>query len=303
MLLDSASQYYRAFYGVPDTMKAPDGTPINAVRGFLDMTSRLIESRRPDSLVACLDADWRPAFRAKALPSYKAHRLAPGSKVEEDTPPKLIPQVPILMEALDLIGLTKVGAPGFEADDVIATLAAAATGPVEVVTGDRDLFQVVRDEPSVRVLYTARGLARLEVIGPDEVQAKYGIPAGAYADFALLRGDPSDGLPGVPGIGEKTAARLLNQYGDLDGLLAASKDSAANSPLGARVRDRFADSAAYLAVAPLVVRVRTDVPLPDLDPTLPTDAPDPTALAKFAARWGLDSSVERMRKALAASRS
>ena len=162
MLLDAASLYFRAFYGVPPSVTSPDGRPVNAVRGFLDMTARLVGAHSPDRLVACWDDDWRPAFRVEALPSYKAHRLAPDGG--EETPPELGPQVPILVDVLAAAGIARVGAPGFEADDVIGTLSARARGPVDVVTGDRDLFQLVDDERQVRVLYTVKGLGKLDPV-------------------------------------------------------------------------------------------------------------------------------------------
>jgi 5'-3' exonuclease len=211
MLLDAASLYFRAFYGVPTSVTTPDGRPINAVRGFLDMTARLLTTHGPDRLVACWDDDWRPAFRVAALPSYKAHRVAPEGG--EEVPDELSPQVPVLIDVLAAAGIDRVGAPGYEADDVIGTLATRARGPVDVVTGDRDLFQLVDDARGIRVLYTARGIADIELVDEAAVAAKYGIPGRAYADFAVLRGDPSDGLPGVAGVGAKTAAALINEFG------------------------------------------------------------------------------------------
>src|SRR5215203_3187545 len=223
MLLDAASLYFRAFYGVPTSVTTPDGRPINAVRGFLDMTARLLTTHSPTRLVACWDDDWRPAFRVEALPSYKAHRLAPDGS-EEVVPDELSPQVPVLAEVLAAAGIARVGAPGYEADDVIGTLATRAEGPVDVVTGDRDLFQLVDDARGVRVLYTARGVNNHDVVDNAWIRQKYGIDAASYVDFAVMRGDPSDGLPGVAGIGDKTAAVLLAEFGDLDGILAAAED-------------------------------------------------------------------------------
>ena len=220
MLLDTASLYYRAFFGVPETVRAPDGTPVNAIRGLLDMISRLVRARHPARLVACLDADWRPAFRVAAVPSYKAHRLA-ANGTSEETPPGLSPQIPVIEEVLRVAGLALAGAPGYEADDVMGTLAARSDGPVDVVTGDRDLFQLVDDERGVRIIYTVRGLQNMDVIDEAAVSAKYGIPGRAYADFAALRGDPSDGLPGVPGVGEKTAAALIRTFGSIEGITTA----------------------------------------------------------------------------------
>ena len=205
MLLDTASLYYRAFFGVPETVRAPDGTPVNAIRGLLDMTSRLVRARHPARLVACLDADWRPAFRVAAVPSYKAHRLA-ADGTSEETPPALAVQIPVIEEVLHASGLAVAGQPGYEADDVMGTLAARSSGPVDVVTGDRDLFQLVDDARGVRVIYTVRGLLNVDVIDEAAVTAKYGIPGRAYADFAALRGDPSDGLPGVPNVRISAAA-------------------------------------------------------------------------------------------------
>jgi 5'-3' exonuclease len=221
MLLDSASLYFRAFYGVPDSVTAPNGMPVNAVRGFCDMVSNLINRFSPTDLVACLDYDWRPAWRVELLPSYKAHRVAvpqPAGKPDvENVPDLLEPQVPVLLKVLEAAGLCAVGADGFEADDVIATLAgryAAAGAWVDVVSGDRDLIDLATER--VRVIYTGKGMSNLVEFSPAEVQAQYGIPPGHYADFAILRGDPSDGLPGVPGVGAKTAALVVSKYGRIE---------------------------------------------------------------------------------------
>ncbi|MGQ0719674.1 MAG: 5'-3' exonuclease [Pseudonocardiales bacterium] len=307
LLLDAASMYFRAYYGVPESITAPDGTPVNAVRGFTDMVARLIELRRPSRLVACLDLDWRPAFRVAAIPSYKAHRVAqetgPGVTDVEEVPDTLNPQVPLILELLAAAGLATAGAQGYEADDVIGALAAAQRrDPVEVVSGDRDLFQVVRTEPTpVRVVYIGRGLAKAEVIGPAELASRYGLPetgAGpAYADLAALRGDPSDGLPGVPGIGEKTAATLISRFGSVEGLLAALDDPQSAIAPGLRVKLRVARD--YLEVAPTVVRVATDAPVrQDRDDTLPSAPADPAALASLQREWGLGTAVDRLVAAL-----
>ena len=295
MLLDSASLYFRAFHGVPETVTAPDGTPVNAVRGFLDMVAHLVRTRRPDRLVACLDLDWRPAFRVRAVPSYKAHRVSP--KGGETVPDALVPQVPVLLEVLAALGIATVGADGFEADDVIGTIAAAATDPVEVVSGDRDLFQVVRDAPPVHVLYVGKGVRNLEVMGEAEVAAKYGVPGRGYADFAVLRGDPSDGLPGVKGVGEKSAAALVTKFGSLDAMVAAL-DAGTDAGFPAGARTKLAAARDYLAAAPAVARVRTDCPLPAYDDTLPARPADPEALVALAEQWNLDSPLNRLLGAL-----
>ena len=298
LLLDTASLYFRAFFGVPESVKAPDGTPVNAVRGLLDMTARLITARRPGRLVACWDDDWRPAFRVAAIPSYKAHRLAADGG--EDVPAALSVQIPIIVEVLAALGIARVGSPGFEADDVIGTLTARERSrpvpervPVEVVTGDRDLFQLVDDDTPVRVLYTARGINDLDVIDRARLAERYDVASGqAYADLAVLRGDPSDGLPGVPGIGAKTGAAMLHRYGDLAGVLRAVTD--ADPGLTRTQRQRLTDAADYLAVAPAVVRVAPDAPLEEHDDVLPSPVPDAQALVDLATRWGLTSSVARL---------
>jgi 5'-3' exonuclease len=308
MLLDTASLYFRAFYGVPESVKAPDGTPVNAVRGLLDMIATLVRERSPERLVCCMDADWRPAFRVAALPSYKAHRVArqPGAPGEEDTPDGLVPQLPIIDAVLDAVGLAWVGVPGYEADDVIGTLAtrAAAQGTaVDIVTGDRDLFQLVDERGPVLVLYTARGIRNLQVLGEKDVAAKYGIPGRGYADYATLRGDPSDGLPGVKGVGDKTAAALVTRFGSIEGILAALADGVTEGfPAGSRLK--LEASRDYLAAAQTVVRVATDIDAPalaDLDDRLPASPRDPQTLVALADEWNLASPVNRLLNALAPS--
>lgn len=297
MLTDTASLYFRAFYGVPESLRAPDGAPVNAVRGLLDMLARLVDDHRPGRLVCCLDADWRPQFRTAAIPSYKAHRVADDGG--EEVPPALVPQVPVLLDVLDALGIVTLGAPGYEADDVIATLAAREPGPTDVVTGDRDLFAVVDDARGVRVQYLARGVARREGVDAAEVRRRYGVEPEQYAALAILRGDPSDGLPGVPGVGEKTAAGLLARYGTLDGLLAAVEDGTD----GVAKRAALAASIDYLRAAAEVVPVRRDVPLAeDLSTELPAEVADPERLVELSTRWGLDASVNRVLTALERAR-
>src|SRR5215831_9413636 len=261
MLLDAASLYYRAFYGVPDTITAPDGTPVNAVRGLLDMIARLVRGRSPGRLVACWDMDWRPAFRVEAIPTYKAHR-AEADGVTEQTPPGLAVQVPVIEQVLTAAAVPIAGAPGYEADDVIGTLAAQADGPVDVVTGDRDLFQVVDDRRQVRVIYTVRGLTRFDVVDEGVITERYQIPGRAYADFAVLRGDPSDGLPGVPGVGDKTAASLVRTFGTVEAMITAIDKGHGGFPGTSRAKVVAAMD--YLAVAPDVVRVARDAPVPEV---------------------------------------
>ena len=293
MLLDTASLYFRAFFGVPDSVTAPDGTPVNAVRGLVDFIAHLVATRKPTHLVAAMDEDWRPQFRVDAIPSYKAHRLAaPGV---EETPDALEAQVPIIWEVLDAVGIARVGMAGYEADDVIGTLATTATMPVDVVTGDRDLFQLVDDGRGVRILYTARGVGRADVVDEAWVSAKYGIPGRSYATFALLRGDPSDGLPGVKGVGEKTAATIVTRYPDEQALMSALDSG--DDALPARVKLEAARD--YLEAAPPVVRVARDLALPALEDALPREPRDPERLVELSDRWGIDSPLNRLLNALA----
>jgi 5'-3' exonuclease len=296
MLLDAPSMYFRAFFGVPP-LAADDGTPVNAVKGLLEFIAHLITVRRPTHLVACMDADWRPAWRVAAVPTYKAHRVAEGDA--EVVPDALSVQVPLICALLDALGVAWVGVPGYEADDVIGTLAARAERPVDVVTGDRDLFQTIDDARGVRVLYIARGVGRHEVVDEAAVTARYRIPGRSYAEFALLRGDPSDGLPGARGIGEKTAADLIARHGSLADVLAAADDP--GSDLRPAVRRNVLAARDHLLAAQPVVRVVTDVAVPPLDDRLPTEPADPAALIALADRLGLDRTCNRVLTALAAA--
>ncbi|NMD54192.1 MULTISPECIES: 5'-3' exonuclease [Tsukamurella] len=308
MLLDSAGLWFRAYYAIPDKVKASDGRSVNALRGFLDMTSQLITTHRPGRLVACLDLDWRPAFRVELLPTYKTHRVAVdagGAELgAEEVPDTLTPQVDMILEVLEAVGIATGGAAGLEADDVLGTLAAReTTDPVIVVSGDRDLLQVADDTaPGVRCLYIGRGIAKAEMFGPAEVAEKYGLPrdrAGeAYAELALLRGDPSDGLPGVPGIGEKTASKLLLEHGSLAAIRAAAAQTP--SPLTARAAASIAASADYLDAAWDVVWVHRDADVALSGPdALPREARDPQRLAELAEELRIGAQVERLLAALA----
>ena len=295
LLIDAPSLYFRAYHGIPESAAtAPDGTPVNAVRGFLDFLATLVRTRKPGRLACALDEDWRPAWRVALIPSYKAHRLADpaGHPHVELVPPNLERQVPVILDFLAALGIQALGAAGYEADDVLGTLATREPGPVEVASGDRDLFQLVDDAKPVRVLYCGRGVAKLEVFDDQVVRARYGVPAAGYADFAALRGDPSDGLPGVAGVGEKTAARLIARHGDLAGVLAAMDDPAAGFAPG--LRGKIAEAKDYLAVAPRVVAVARDIPLPPLDLTLPGAPVEAERLLELAERWNVASPTRRL---------
>ena len=294
MLLDTASMYFRAFYGVPE-IGAPDGTNVNAVRGLMDFISRLVDDYRPTDLVCCWDNDWRPQWRVDLIPSYKAHRVeyvVPGGPDVEEVPDPLEQQIPIIVDVLDAFGICVIGADGYEADDVIGTLATDAGQPVDIVTGDRDLFQLVDDDAEVRVLYIARGVGRHERVTNDWVREKYGIDAHQYADFATLRGDSSDGLPGVAGVGEKTAATLLGRFGDIAGIVTAAQDP--DSDMGPGPRGKVKAAADYLEVAPTVVAVARDIDLGTPDLRLPRTPADPEALKTLADQWGLSSPIARL---------
>jgi len=308
LLLDGASMWFRSYFGVPSSITAPDGRPVNAVRGFIDSMAVVITQQRPVRLVVCLDLDWRPQFRVDLVPSYKAHRVAEpepnGQPDIEEVPDDLTPQIEMIMDLLDAFGIPTAGAPGFEADDVLGTLAARERAdPVVVVSGDRDLLQVVSDEPNpVRVLYLGRGLTKATLFGPAEVAEHYGVPVNragpAYAELALLRGDPSDGLPGVPGVGEKTAATLLAQHGSLERILAAAQDPKSRMAKGLRARLLAATD--YIEAAGKVVRVATDAPvtLSTRTDALPLVAADPQRTAELASELGVGSPVARLQKAL-----
>ena len=299
MLLDTASLYFRAFFGVPDRVKAPDGSSVNAVRGLLDIIAKLATLYRPTEIIACWDDDWRPQWRVDLIPSYKAHRVVevvPAGPDVEEVPDPLEQQIPLIREALGALGIPIIGVAEHEADDVIGTLATRSVIPVDIVTGDRDLFQLVDDARDVRLIYTARGMSNLEVVTDATIVAKYGILPSQYADFATMRGDASDGLPGVKGVGEKSAATLLQAHGDLDGIRAAAADGV----LSASASARFAAAADYLDVAPKVVRVATDLDISAPGTRLrPLDPAESDAAESLAEKWNLGGSMTRALTALA----
>ncbi len=273
--MDGSSLIFRSFFGNKANQKSPDGRSVNGVRGTLDSLARLVEGRRPRSLAIASDEDWRPAFRVKALPGYKSHRVA------EPVPPGLIPQLPMIEAALKAIGLNWIGKPGYEAEDIIASLARRVDPPIEVYSGDRDLFAIIRD-PDVVILYPEKG--GLAEVDEAEVEKRYAIPGRSYAEFAILRGDPSDGLPGVPGVGAKTAAGLVRRHKTLDGILA-----------GLDWSDSTRD---YIQRARKVVYPVEDLDLPAPVPGLPIEPADPKALEKLNRELGIETSTTRLLSAL-----
>jgi len=287
LFVDAASLAYRAYHAVPE-IRADDGTLVNAAYGFLNFMSRLVPDRKPSRMHVALDADWRPQFRVDAIPSYKSHRVAGP----DDPPDPVDPQMKIIVEMLEAFGISVAAAEGYEAEDVIATLVARTDDSVEIVTGDRDLFQLVRD-PNVRVLYTLRGVTELAHVDEAWIHAKYGIPGDRYFDYAVLRGDPSDGLPGVRGIGEKTASDLVRKYGSLDAILAASD-------LSPTIRAKLRASADYLVAARKVVLMPRDAPVTSGEGTLPRTPAHPERVLALAKRYALEGAAKRLVEALAA---
>jgi 5'-3' exonuclease len=261
MAFDTSYLYFRAYFGVPATFRAPDGRPVNAVRGTLDFISRLAAQYSPDLLACAWDDDWRPQWRVDLVPRYKTHRVVEvAGQAQEQVDDDLNIQVPIIRECLDAVGLPIVGVAEHEADDVLASLARQHDGASLVVTGDRDLFQLVDDDTSI--VYVARGVAKHELVTPEVLAAKYALDASRYVDFAVLRGDPSDGLPGVKGIGEKSAAGLVAAYPTLEAIVEAATDPA--SGMSPAMRSKLTADVSYLARAREVVTAVDTLPLPDL---------------------------------------
>lgn len=278
LFVDGSSLIFRAFHGVPRTVRSPDGRPVNAVRGFMDTLARLVAGRQPQRLAVASDEDWRPAWRVELIPSYKAHRTA------EPVPPDLEPQMPLIHEVLAAVGIDFVGLADYEAEDVIATWTAKAPGTVEIVSGDRDLYALIED-PRVCVLYPEK--AGLAVVTEAEVSRRYSIPGRSYADFAILRGDPSDGLPGLKGVGAVAAADLIRRHGSVPGLLRDGR-------LAEHQRE-------YLTRALRVVPPVSDLPLElprGRREGYPVDGEQLTALTE---RHGLGSASDRLVQALAAT--
>ena len=295
MLLDSASLWYRAYYGMPDTLLSPSGMPVNAIRGYLDMTARLIGMYSPDRIVACIEGDWRPSWRVDLFPAYKANRLEDESEVEEE-PETLTPQIPVLLDLLDAFGIPMLGVDDYEADDVMATFAVKEKGPIRIVTGDRDLFQLVDDKADIKVVYLARGISAHDLVDIAWVANKYSIPGDRYALFAMFRGDPSDGLPGVKGIGEKGAALIANNFASVSDAIAGAKSG--HEALSASLAKKIVDGADYLKIAPTLVNCARDVAIPEMKIDMPTKPSDLSDIYAIKEEYGLGASVDRLISAL-----
>jgi 5'-3' exonuclease len=288
MLLDTSSLFYRAFFALPSSITDPKGRPVNALHGYLDMVARLLRERKPDEIVHCLDDDWKPAERVAAYDGYKSER--------NEEPDELTQQFEALGPVLEAAGMAQAWAPEWEAEDAIGTLCAQAPkrDRVDIVTGDRDLLQLVRD-PGVRVLITRRGVSDLAEMDEAAVEEKYGIPPARYADFAILRGDPSDALPGVVGVGEKTARALVKAYPSLDEMVAdARAPRSSRKPLKGSpgLKARIAASEDYLEAMREVVPIRTD-----LEIVVQAAPRDDAVLDRIAERKRLTGPVRRLREA------
>jgi len=294
MLLDSASLWYRAFYGMPDSLVSPDGTPVNAIRGYLDMSARLISTYKPNRLVACIEGDWRPSWRVELFPEYKANRVDESG--EEDEPDLLEPQIPILLDVLDAFGIPIVGVDDYEADDVMASYAEQEEGPVRIVTGDRDMFQLVDDVKDVKIVYLAKGISAHDLVDTAWVSNRYSIPGDRYSLFAIFRGDPSDGLPGVKGIGEKGAALICNQFDSIEEIIAAAEQS--HESLTPNLSKKILEGREYLKIAPTLVQCARDVQLPQIDIKIPTKPHNLDEIYTLQKQFGLGASIDRMIAAL-----
>lgn len=294
MLLDSASLWYRAYFGMPDTLVSPSGEPVNAIRGYLDMTARLINLYKPNRLVACIEGGWRPSWRVELFPEYKANRL--DVEGEEEEPDTLGPQIPILLDLLEAFGIPLVGVDDYEADDVMASFAVREKGPIKIVTGDRDLFQLVDDKRKVSVVYLAKGITNHDHVDIKWIADKYDIPGERYALFAMIRGDASDGLPGIRGIGEKGAAVIAKQFTTLEEVMkAAASDDERLTP---NARKKLLESSAYAEIAPKLVFCALDVPLPNLDLSMPKRPENLDEIYQYQKDYGLGASVDRLIAAL-----
>ena len=296
MLLDSASLWYRAYYGMPDTLLSPSGLPVNAIRGYLDMTARLVSIYKPNRIVACIEGDWRPSWRVDLFPAYKANRLEEGSVDEEEEPETLTPQIPILLDLIDAFGIPMVGVDDYEADDVMATFATNEKGPIRIVTGDRDLFQLVDDKKDIKVVYLARGISNHDLVDIKWVADKYGIPGDRYDLFAMFRGDPSDGLPGVRGIGEKGAALIANDFASVEEAIAGAKSG--HQALSPALAKKIIEGIDYLKIAPTLVNCARDVALPKMNLNLPQKPEDLSSIYAMKEEFGLGASVDRLIAAL-----
>lgn len=293
LAIDSASLWYRAYYGMPDTLVSPSGEPINALKGFIDAVARLANQYQPNRIAICLDGDWRPSWRVELFPDYKLNRVDDSG--EEEEPDLLTPQIPVILDYFDACGIPIVGIDDYEADDVLASLAEQQRGPIRIVTGDRDLFQLVNDVRDIKVIYLAKGISAHELVGERWLAEKYSIPGSRYGLFSMIRGDASDGLPGIRGIGEKGAAKIATVYENMSDLIRAaqSDDEQLPEPMRKKI---LADLEYAEKVTKLVSCVR-DIRLPLVQFEVPKKPADVTALDAITQKYGLGSSTQRLKAA------
>jgi 5'-3' exonuclease len=295
LILDTATLYYRAFYALPEKMTSPSGRPHNAVRGFLTMVTKLVSTYRPSGLVAAWDNDWRPEWRVALVPSYKTHRLMPDEPdlAAEDVPDTLSPQITAIAQILDACGIARIGCENYEADDVIASVSHQSSSSNLIVTSDRDLLQVVSDKTSL-LLQSTGGIDKWPILGPAEVESRFGVRPDQYLEYAVLRGDPSDGLPGISGIGEKTAAALVQSFETMKNLQAACLSDEISRPLTPRIAQRIIEASDYIDAAMSVVRPEINLPINQLNNAIPTDPYDPFELQELAKAWGVSKYVSAL---------
>jgi DNA polymerase-1 len=270
-VVDGDSFAHRAYHALPKAMTGAGGRPVNAIVGFTNMLLRLWEAERPAAVLVAWDSLGHPTYRHEALPAYQGGR-------EFDR--ALLEQLDALPELVAATGFAYAKAPGYEADDFLAAAAAAWPDEVLVASGDRDTYQLASDR--VTILYPTKGVSELHRIGPAEVRERYGVEPAQVPDFIALRGDPSDKIPGARGIGEKTAAQLMGQYGSLEAMLDAG---------------RFAAEAEDLRLFRRIATMDASAPLPLLEPQTPTWA----AASALADEWGVGRLAGRFQELASSS--
>lgn len=300
LLVDSASLWYRAFYGLPESVSSFNNQPNNAIRGFFDGLARIVSKYRPDEIAICLDDNWRPSWRVALYPGYKLHRIESIGDDEtsaEEEPDLLTPQIGPIIELCSLLGLETISSEDQEADDVIATLAfEKSRSSVRVLTGDRDLFQILKFGEDVKVIYLAKGITNHDLVDRQYVENKYGIPAERYSLYAAIRGDSSDGLPGIKGIGEKGAAAIVNKFASMEEILSAAEED--SSDLTASHKKKLLMDREYAGIAERLVTCRTDLSLERSDLSLWRQKSNIVEFRRRANEWGMGTAMERIIAAL-----
>ena len=299
LLVDSASLWYRAFYGMPESSSATTNLPNNAIKGFFDGLARIITRYRPDEIGICLDDNWRPQWRVDLFPGYKLNRIESDAQGEagEGEPDLLTPQIGPIIELCTLLGLHPISVEDQEADDVIATLAySSEKSSTRVVTGDRDLFQLVRPTVDLQIIYLAKGISQHDLVDGSYISNRYGIPAERYGLFAAIRGDASDGLPGIKGIGEKGAAAIANVFTSMDAVIEAAK--ADSDLLSSTHRKRILADLDYAGIAERLVTCRTDLIIEGANLNGWKERSNLIEFRRRAKDWELGSTIERITAAL-----